>query len=149
MFIKKELLFVLVDNDKNRTSNAISESVLTWKNSELKNELKLCQAEIETLLSKFSVSNLKVETLATCLREVVSGEEIGIRNDQKLCSMKLNESLQKLNSLNPNNIIRKSDRREQKISEWTGANVRLVKKVNESLLNEEKLKDEIKDSPIC
>ena len=102
MFIKKELLFVLVDNDKNRTSNAISESVLTWKNSELKNELKLCQAEIETLLSKFSVSNLKVETLATCLREVVSGEEIGIRNDQKLCSMKLNESLQKLNSLNPN-----------------------------------------------
>ena len=102
MFIKKELLVVLVDNDKNRTSNAISESVLTWKNSELKNELKLCQAEIETLLSTLSVSNLKVNTLTTCLREVVSGEEIGIRNDQKLCSMKLNESLQKLNSLNPN-----------------------------------------------
>ena len=62
--------------------------------------------------------------------------------------MKLNESLQKLNSLNPKNIKRKIDRREQKISELTGVSDRLVKKLNESLLNEEKLKDEIKNSSL-
>ena len=74
MFIKNELLVVLVDNDKNRTFNAISESILTWENSELENEVKLSQAEIQTLLSKLSFSNLKVDTL-TCLREVVSDQE--------------------------------------------------------------------------
>ena len=62
--------------------------------------------------------------------------------------MKLNESLQKLNSLNPKNIKRKIDRREQKISELTGVNDRLDKKLNESLLNEGKLKDEIKNSSL-
>ena len=62
--------------------------------------------------------------------------------------MKLNESLQKLSSLNPKNIKRKIDRREQKISELTGVNDRLLKKLNESLLNEEKLKDEIKNSSL-
>ena len=36
--------------------------------------------------------------------------------------MKLNESLQKVNSLNPKNIKRKIDRRKQKISEFTGVN---------------------------
>ena len=47
MFIKKELL---VDNhiDTDRTFNTISESILTWENSELKNELKLSRAEIQT-----------------------------------------------------------------------------------------------------
>ena len=72
MFIKKELPVVLVDNDMDtyRTVNAISESILTWKNSELKNELKLSRAGIQTLLSKHSVSNSKVDTLMTCLREI-------------------------------------------------------------------------------
>ena len=64
-----------------------------------------------------------------------------MKSDQELCSMKLNESLQKLSSLN---IKGKIDRREQKISELTGANDRLVKKLNNSLLIEEKLKDKIK-----
>ena len=163
MFIKKELPFVLVDNDidTDRTFNVISESILTWENSELKNELKLFRVEIQTLLSKISVSNLEVHTLTTCLREVVSDQEIGnqtiidlqkelseVKFDQELCSIKLNESLQKLNSLNPKNIKRTIDRREQKISELTGVNDRVVKKLNESLLNEEKLKDEIKNSSI-
>ena len=64
-----------------------------------------------------------------------------MKSDQELCSMKLNESLQKLSSLN---IKGKIDRREQKISEVTGANDRLVKKLNKSLLIEEKLKDKSK-----
>ena len=67
-----------------------------------------------------------------------------MKSDQELCSMKLNESLQKLSPLNSNNIKGKIDRREQKISELTGANDRLVKKLNKSLLIEEKLKDKIK-----
>ena len=163
MFIKKELPVVLVDNDidTDRTFNVISESILTWENSELKNELKLSRVDIQTLLSKLSVSNLEVHTLTTCLREVVSDQEIGkqtiidlqkelseVQFDQELCSIKLNESLQKLNSLNPKNIERTIDRRERKISELTGVNDRVVKKLNESLLNEEKLKDEIKNSSV-
>ena len=123
--------------------------------------MKLSRVEIQTLLSKISVSNLEVHTLTTCLREVVSDQEIGkqtiidlqkelseVKFDQELCSIKLNESLQKLNSLNPKNIKRTIDRREQKISELTGVNDRVVKKLNESLLNEEKLKDEIKNSSL-
>ena len=114
-----------------------------------------------TLLSELSVSNSKVDTLTTCLREVVSDQEIDkqkiidlqkelseVKSDQELCSIKLNESLQELNSLNPKSIKRKIDRREQKISELTGVNDWLFKKLNESLLNEEKLKDEIKNSSI-
>ena len=162
MFIKKELPVLLTDNDidADRTFNAISQVILTWENSELKNELKLSRAEIQTLV-KLSVSNSKVDTLTTCLREVVSDQEIDtqkiidlqkelseVKSDQELCSIKLNESLQKLNSLNPKNIKRTIDRREQKISELTGVNDRLVKKLNESLLNEEKLKDEIKNSSL-
>ena len=71
-----------------------------------------------------------------------------MKSDQELCSRKLNESLQKLNSLNPKNIKRKIDRRGQKISSLTGVTDRLVKKLNESLLNEGKLKDEIKNSSL-
>ena len=71
-----------------------------------------------------------------------------MKSDQELCSIKLNETLQKLNSLNSKNIKRKIDRREQKISELTGVNDRLVKKLVESLLNEEKLKDKIKNSSL-
>ena len=71
-----------------------------------------------------------------------------MKSDQELCSIKLNESLHKLNPLNPKNIKRKIDRTEQKISELTGVNDRLVKKLNESLLNEDKLKDESKNSSL-
>ena len=44
--------------------------------SELKNESKLSREEIQTLLSKLSVSNSKVDTLTICLREVGSDQEI-------------------------------------------------------------------------
>ena len=123
--------------------------------------MKLSRAEVQTLLSKLSVSNSKVDTLTTCLRKVVSDQEMHkqkiidwqkelpeVKSDQQLCSIKLNESLQKLNSLNPKKILRKIDRREQKISELTGVNDSLVKKLNESLLNEKKLNDEIKNSSL-
>ena len=65
MFIKKELLVVLVDNeiDTDRTFNAVLESILTCEISELKNELKLSRAETQILLPKLSVSNSKVDTL--------------------------------------------------------------------------------------
>ena len=66
-----------------------------------------------------------------------------MKSDQELCSIKLNESLQNLNSLNPKHIKRKTDR-EQKMYELTGVNDRLVKKLNASLLNEEKLKKKLK-----
>ena len=160
MFIRKELPAVLVDNDidTDKTFNDIWESTLPSENSELKIELKLSRAEIQTLLSILSVSNSKDDTLTTCLRELVSDQEIDklkivdllseVKLYQELCSIKLNESLQKLNSLNPKNIKRKIDRREQKISELTGVNDRLVKKLDESLLNEEKSKDEIKNSSL-
>ena len=42
----------------------------------------------------------------------------------------------------------KIGRRELKISELSGVNENLVKKLNESLLNEEKLKDKIKNSSL-
>ena len=100
--------------DTDRTFNAISESILTWENSELKNELKLSGAEIQTLLWTLSFSNSKVDTLTTCLREVVSNQEIDkqhiidlqkelseVKSDHELWFMKLNESLRKLNYLNP------------------------------------------------
>ena len=72
MIIKKELLFVLVYNDIDfdRTFNAISESIITWESSEIKNKLKLSRAEIQSLLSKLSVSISKVDTLMTCHCEV-------------------------------------------------------------------------------
>ena len=70
-----------------------------------------------------------------------------MKSDQELYSIKLNESLQNLNSLNPKNIKRKTDR-EQKMYELTGDNDRLVKKLNGSLLNEKKLKDEIENSSL-
>ena len=60
--------------------------------------------------------------------------------------MKLNESIKRINSLNPKNIKRKINRREQKTFELTGVNDSLVKKLNESLLNDERLKDGIKKS---
>ena len=76
--------------------------------------MELSRAEIQTLLSKLSVSNSKVDTLTTCLREVVSDQEIDkqkiidlqkelseVNFDHEFCSIKLNELLQKLNFLNP------------------------------------------------
>ena len=74
--------------------------------------------------------------------------ESEVKFDQELCSIKLNKSLQKLNSLNPENIKMKTDKKEQKISELPRVNDRLVKKLNYSILNEEKLKDEIKNSSL-
>ena len=87
--------------------------------------MKYSRAEIQTLLSKLSVSNSKVDALTTCLREVVSDQKIDqqkiidlqkelseVKFDQEFCSIKLIESLQKLNSLNSKNIKRKIDRRE-------------------------------------
>ena len=71
-----------------------------------------------------------------------------MKSDQELCSIKLNESPQNLHSLNPKNIKMKIGRRELKISELIGVNENLVKKLNESLLNEEKLKDKIKNSSL-
>ena len=136
-------MVVLVDNDidTDRTFNAISENILTWEISELENEMTFSRAEIQTLLSKLCVSNSKVDTLTTCLRELVSDQEIDkqkiidlqkelfeVKSDQELCSMNLNKSLQKLNSLNLKNITRKIDIRELKISELTGVIDRLVKK---------------------
>ena len=136
-------MVVLVDNDidTDRTFNAISENILTWEISELENELTFSRAEIQTLLSKLCVSNSKVDTLTTCLRELVSDQEIDkqkiinlqkelfeVKSDQELCSMNLNKSLQKLNSLNLKNITRKIDIRELKISELIGVIDRLVKK---------------------
>ena len=51
MFIEKELpVFVDNDIDTDRTFNAITESILTWENSDLKNKQKLSRAEIQTLL---------------------------------------------------------------------------------------------------
>ena len=78
MFIKMELPVVLVNNDidTDRTFNGISDSILTWENSELKNELKFSRAKIQSLLSNLSVSNPKVDTLTTCLREVFSDQKI-------------------------------------------------------------------------
>ena len=75
MFIEKELP-VVADNDIDTdiTFNAISESILTWENSELKNELKLSRAELRNLLSKLSGSNSKVDILTKCLCEVVSDQ---------------------------------------------------------------------------
>ena len=74
-FIEKELP-VVVDNDIDTdiTFNAISESILTWENSELKNELKLSRAELRNLLSKLFGSNSKVDILTKCLCEVVSDQ---------------------------------------------------------------------------
>ena len=74
--------------------------------------------------------------------------ESEVKFDQESCSIKLNKSLQKLNSLNPENIKMKTDKKEQKISELARVNDRLVKKLNYSILNEEKLKDEIKNSSL-
>ena len=58
-------------NNKNDFS-AICDSMLSWENSELKAELKLSRAKIETLLSKLSVSNSKVDALTECLQEEIS-----------------------------------------------------------------------------
>ena len=48
--------------------------------------------------------------------------------------------------MTPETPERKIDRREQKKSELTGVNDRLIKNLSESLLNEETLRDEIKNS---
>ena len=77
MLIKKKLPVVFVDNDidTGRTFSAISESILTWENSD---EFKLSRAEIQSSLSKLSDFNSKLDTLTKFLCEVVSDQEIAI-----------------------------------------------------------------------
>ena len=53
----------------------------SWENSELKNDINFFRAEVQSLLPKLSVSSLKVDTLTTCLREIVLDEEIGKQNN--------------------------------------------------------------------
>ena len=62
-------------NNKNEF-NAISDSILSWENAELKTELKLSRAEIQTLLSKVSVSNSKADSLTDYLQEEISEKVI-------------------------------------------------------------------------
>ena len=59
MLMEKELPVVFVDNDidTGRTFKAISESILTWENSD---EFKLFRAEFQSSLSKLSASNSKL-----------------------------------------------------------------------------------------
>ena len=55
-FMNKELSVALANNniDTDRTFNVILESILTWENSELQNELELSWVEVQSLLSKLS-----------------------------------------------------------------------------------------------
>ena len=61
---------------------------------------------------------------------------------------KLGESLQKLNSLSPKYIKRKICRRGKKIAELKVANEKILIKLNEAFLNEEKLKEEVANSSV-
>ena len=66
-----------ISNSNNEIEvNATSDSILSWENAELKTELKLSRAKIQTLLSKLSVSNSKVDTLRDCLQEEISEKVI-------------------------------------------------------------------------
>ena len=66
--------------------------------------------------------------------------------EQELCVQKLGESLQKLNSLSPKNIKRNVCRRETKIAELKVANKQILIKLNETFLNEERLKEKVENS---
>ena len=113
VFIANNIESSTISSSNNENEfNAISDSILSWENAELKTELKLSRAEIQTLLSKLSVSNSKVDTLTNCLQEEISEKVIAqervnaskkelsdLKLEQELCVQKLGESLQKLNSL--------------------------------------------------
>ena len=121
VFIANNIESSTISSSNNENEfNAISDSILSWENAELKTELKLSRAEIQTLLSKLSVSNSKVDTLTDCLQEEISEKVIAqerinafkielsdLKLGQQLRVQKLGESFQKLNSLSPKNIKRK------------------------------------------
>ena len=122
VFIANNIESSTISSSNNENEfNAISDSILLWENAELKTELKFSRAEIQTFLSKFSVSNSKVDTLTDGLQEKISEKVIAqerinalkkeisdLKLDQELCVQKLGESLQKLYSLSPKNIFKKS-----------------------------------------
>ena len=77
VFIANNIVSSTISSSNNENEfNAISDSIFPWENAELKTELKLSQAEIQTLLSKLSVSNSKVDTLTDCLQEEISEKVI-------------------------------------------------------------------------
>ena len=77
VFIANNIESSTISSSNNENEfNAISDSILSWENAELKTELKLSRAEIQTLLSKLSVSNSKVDTLTDCLQEEISEKVI-------------------------------------------------------------------------
>ena len=77
VFIANNIKSSTISSSNNENEfNAISDSILSWENAELKTELKLSRAEIQTLLSKVSVSNSKVDTLTDCLQEEISEKVI-------------------------------------------------------------------------
>ena len=140
VFIANNIESSTISSSNNENEfNAISDSILSWENAELKTELKLSRAEIQTLLSKLSVSNSKVDTLTDCLQEEISEKVIAqervnaskkelsdLKLEQELCVQKLGESLQKLNSSSPKNIKRKICRREKNIPELKVANKQIL-----------------------
>ena len=121
VFIANNIELSTISNSNNENEfNAISDSLLSWEDAELKTELKLSRAEIQTLLSKLSLSNSKLDTLTDCLQEEISEKVIAqerinafkielsdLKLGQQLRVQKLGESFQKLNSLSPKNIKRK------------------------------------------
>ena len=107
VFIANNIESSTISSSNNENEfNAISDSILSWENAELKTELKLSRAEIQTLLSKLSVSNSKVDTLTDCLQEEISEKVIAqervnalkeelsdLKLEQEFCVQKLGESL--------------------------------------------------------
>ena len=76
-FIVNNIESSTISNSNNENEfNAIYDSILSWENAELKTELKLSRAGIQTLLSKVSVSNSKVDTLTDCLQKEISEKVI-------------------------------------------------------------------------
>ena len=159
-FIASNIELSTISNSNNENElNAISGSLHSWENAELKTELKLSRAEIQTLLSKLSLSNSKLDTLTDCLQEDISEKVIAqeetnalknelsdLKLEQELCVQKLGDTLQKLNYLSSKNIKMKICRREQTIAEFEVANKQILIKLNEAFLNEEKLKEEVSNS---
>ena len=52
-------------------------SFFFFRNSELKNELKPSRAELPSSPSKLSISSSQLDTLTTCLCEIIGEKEIG------------------------------------------------------------------------
>ena len=71
LFLPDSSAFIANNINSSTTSNwnnecefdAIFDNIHSWENAELKTKLQLLRAEIQTLLSKVSVANSKVDTL--------------------------------------------------------------------------------------